>query len=209
MLFVRTWSKHELLFTYFLDNTSIRVCRIGLPLFQAKLTYYWYSVVTVIWSLPVLKMRQQVESQKRQKDHRRAQDDIWEAHCISFGSHSNKHIQPLMADQQGVMGTSAVTCGSHSSIVDKRTLNKSFQLVIFIQCWLKWFFPLIFLLCDMYTTSFINVDFIHQITFNNHPFALITFPLTAFPWFILFLLMSQWHDFHFFWAVPEMFHFLC
>lgn len=75
------------------------------------------------------------------------------AHFTTFGSHSNKHLQPLMADRQGVTGTSAVGPGSHSGTVDKRALNKSFQSVIFIQCCLKWFLPLICLLCDTYTTS--------------------------------------------------------
>lgn len=75
------------------------------------------------------------------------------AHCTYFGSHSNNHPQPLMADHQGVMESPADRPGSHSSTADKRTLSKSFKLVIFIQQWLKRFLPLMCLLCDMYATS--------------------------------------------------------
>lgn len=78
MLLGKAWSKHELFFIYFLDNTAVWVCRIALLLFQAEFTCYHYPVVAVVWPLPVLKLRYQVESQKRQKGHRRAQDGIWE-----------------------------------------------------------------------------------------------------------------------------------
>lgn len=49
-------------------------------------------VVIVIWSFPILKLRCQVESQKMLQGHGKAEEDIWEAHCISFCSHSNKQL---------------------------------------------------------------------------------------------------------------------
>lgn len=51
----------------------------------------------------------------------------WDAHGISFGSHSNKQLQPLKADHQGVMGTSAVRPGSHSGTGGKRTGTSPFH----------------------------------------------------------------------------------
>lgn len=54
---IRKWSKHELLFIYFLGDISVWVRRIALLLFQAELGWYQYPVVTAIWPLPVLKLR--------------------------------------------------------------------------------------------------------------------------------------------------------
>lgn len=57
MILGKAWSKHELLFIYYRDDTSVWVRRIALLLFQAELTQYQYPVFTVIWPLPVLKLR--------------------------------------------------------------------------------------------------------------------------------------------------------
>lgn len=147
ILFGKAWSKHKLLFISFLDIQDCFALILSRDYLVVISCWYCDVAINYVWV--------EITSASPEVAEGPQKSTGWPLGCSLhfFCSHSNKYLQPLMADQQGILGTSAVRFGSHSGSVDKRGLNRSFQMVIFIQCKLKLFVPLTCLLWGMYATS--------------------------------------------------------